>query len=364
MFKSVVMYNHNKTVRKYSNEIGLIDCIRNYDLFKEYLIKNPIRVRRFTFEEKKSYAESITYGHYDSIAKYSGLSRTQIKYFPIIEHGVDFWETVNPFFFPRACQGPYNKTIWKKSKSGIPLYQIGPLVSYADCIYSEEEIIHLKEKLGKTLVVVPAHTYEFSKNEYDTRSFVNQIMNRYKKEYDSIIIMAYWADVKYPLFDMFKHEGAILMSSGFRSDINFISRQKTILMLADTVVGNQIGTFIGYAYELGKKVEILQSDIKLELTDSTIAPDEAERYLRNTNELLKAFDTEEPDPVLQNKLCEKFWGHNIKRKPEFFCDLYEINKLIIKKSKGNLNKIPNVVESVLQSDLLNDRQKIILKESL
>lgn len=359
-----IMWFYNYKVYKTIGTFSCIDSISDFGDFKSALVKSGIlsHSSKTLYSVKRAYGESLLYGHLSCIAEFAHFQKNQLIFFPIMEHGVTFWEVVRTAGFSRVCQGRYLMENWQMKYPGVPLFSIGPYIHYANTYYDEIKSSALKKKLGKVLLVVPAHTHEMATQNYNMRSFVDNIM-RLGMNYDTVMILAYWADVQYALYDYFAAAGAIVVSAGFRGDPLFISRLKTILSLADTVVGNDIGTFIGYAYYLGKQVILLPDDIKYSFSDIKLSEKERAVYQTNYQQFYRAF-SEDPDPSLQRRLCKRFWGVGLEKTVEQLQDILLLNRDILIRSKGSAKQIPNVVSAYMLSSKTSKRAYTLLRDSL
>ena len=363
-FRRIAFFQRNRALIKFIEKCKNIDSIKNFNDFRNTLYRFGI----FT-ESSQNFlsilcanSESLLYGHLSSIEHFAEIKKRDLKYFPIMEHGVTFWEIVNASGFPRVCQGDYLRENWKRKYPGVPLFCVGPYIHYADYYYSLEKRTALKKELGKTLLIVPAHTHEMASQDYDMQGFVDSIM-RAKSSYQTVMVLAYWADLKYPLYDCFINAGAKVVSAGFRGDPYFISRLKTILSLADIVVGNDIGTFIGYAHYLKKPVRLLPNTIEYTFRDLTLSQVNREVYQENSKQLYHAF-SDSGDPNMQNALCEKFWGIGHEKTKEELNQILNINKHILKYARGNISKIPDAALRYLNSNEISKSEYLLLKNAI
>ena len=214
-------------------------------------------------------ADSKMYGHIEAIYKYAGMT-TSINYiaFSKVEHGT-FVPTngMNKELINLHCNillmGSYKSELVHKINPLKPVFTVGPYIYYAEPIYSDDLILKMKSKYGKTLLVFPSHSYEGCGTEQNDIAFVNYVMNVVAKSYDTVIVSVYWNDIEDNVFKLFEDAGAILVSSGFRGDPNFIRRLKTLFLLADGVCGDSFGTHIGYSLFMKKKFSYFDANIQM-----------------------------------------------------------------------------------------------------
>jgi hypothetical protein len=300
------------------------------------------------FSEKRSiYAkccvgnESLHYGHINSLYEYAGLDTTKPIALPKIEHGVNFSESeftpeVVDFYPNYLFQGDYKKEKIHRINPLKPVFCVGPYIHYATSYYDDEKINDIKRLFGKTLLVFPSHTYESSHHQYDTKRFVDSVVNTYAKDFSTILVCAYWLNINSPLYALFKESGARIVSAGARFDTNFIRRLKTIITLSDKVIGNDIGTHIGYCMYLGKDFTLIPTQITKD-DNSTMSLSEKYAYNRNYTLLSNAFFGNGREP--RKGLYERFWGGERQLKsPEEMRSLILLANKILEYSHGNISR--------------------------
>ncbi len=345
--------------------LSKIDSISDFSLFKAAVKRLPIPSKGYLFSVKRAFGESLMYGHLRAVQKYAGFSGKESSRFPIMEHGVDFWEDCRKAPFSRVCQGAYLSERWFAQNPGSPLFTIGPYIYYASAYYDPEAFQACKNRYGKILLVVPAHTHEMATQAYNMKKFVSDIMEAYQKDYDTVMILAYWADLSYELYELFEAAGAKIVSAGFRGDPNFISRLKTILSLADKIVGNDLGTFLGYGVYLKKPVGLIKNDISYELLDVDLTTEEETIYQNTLKEFYRLFgEGQTPDPAKQEALCERFWGFHLTKSPDEIRAILNINRSILKMARGNAEKIKDAADRFLNSPAITELERGLLSDAL
>ena len=362
--RSIVMASYNNRLEKIISEFTKVDSIQDIDQFKEKIRVLKIPKSNNIYAIKKSYSEGLLYGHINALYKYAGLDKREFIYSPTIEHGIQFYGNLRNNYFPRIFQGEYLFQQWHMQKPGVPLFAVGPYIHYAENYYSEKKVESIKHKNGKTLLVFPFHSYEFAKIKYGESNFVKKIMHDIAREYSTVIVCAYWLDINSNLYKMFEAEGATLVSAGFRSDPNFISRLKTIINLADSVYSNAIGTFVGYALYLNKPVYLELDQIQQESEDLTITDKMEVRMQRCNYEFGKLFSPKY-DKSLKEQLefCNLYWGFDCIKSPDELKQILVLNKKLLIKSRGFDYKIPNSCDILLKSKLLNNEEIKILDKA-
>lgn len=254
-----VLYHLDAESRQYEKltaSISEIDSIadfqsfqRDMKLFKQKSITMP-RVIRYG-------GEADEYGYFNQLLKYAKRDKDRLVYIPMFEHGIRFGETPWPYVhnsISYACQGSgrideiHTVDPWK------PVFVLGPYIHYVTGYYSPERIKKQKEKLGKTLLVFPSHTWELDSTSGEGNRTFDIVYKKYAKQFGTIMVCCYWNDLEAPVVEAFRSIGAMLVSAGFRGDQNFARRLRTIIELADAVVVDDLGTNMGFCRYLNKPV--------------------------------------------------------------------------------------------------------------
>lgn len=382
------IYRHDKIVllanrsanNRYLREltqIATIDPIFDYDNFKNAVI-----------ELKSSKAEwigfrllggdSLLYGHLRTLAQYSNQDYNEKMrlLFPYIEHGISWLNFNKPiddqkYVHCMISQGSYRHDSIRASRN-IPHYIIGPFIHYANPSLDSSNFNKVKKKLGKTLLVFPVHTYESSTASYERKRYVEAVMNQFEKDYDSILVSAYWNDVDDEIFDLFAKHGAIIVSSGLREDYNFISRLKTLLLLSDTIIGNGLGTQIGYCYYLNKNFVLFEGNEQATIRepDSFLLNGKSQTALLSSvlSEFREAFPVTS-NPHEQNnkqlKLFKQYWGGSEKIKtPEEIKLLFEISQDMFEITNGAISNSDAAYKACLSSYLSSNRHEDKVKYTI
>lgn len=289
--------------------------------------------------------ENECYGHYPAIQDYCGYYSCPSGV--IMEHGVNFSvslpskvnlnETFALFF-----QSNYKNAKIHKIDPMKLTFCIGPYIHYATPLYKDNEMRKLKEKLGKTVLVYLSHsTYkERVMRNYDT---YREYAERYSGEFDTILFCIYWRDVDKEMYDTIRAiPNAEIVSAGFLYDPSFIRRTKSLMQMADLVVVDEIGTSVGYALYMNKKVEFIKSKDSriLAQTDS-----QTNAYLDNQKRVEVALRKGDSGKI--KEIYEEFWGGRyIKTQEEMRIILEGIDE-IRTRSKGKKNLFSESVESTI-----------------
>lgn len=332
----------NIEVEKKIKEFSSIDSIQSIEALKE-----KVKV----FENiKEMYgkncigSESLLYGHIHALYDYAKTSLMKPIALPRMEHGVNFSESIfseeDIKSYPnRIFQGAYKKKMIHAVNPLTPIFCIGPYIHYATNYFQEDQLSRMKEIYGKTLLVFPTHSYESSSMEYDMKSFVDNVMDIAEKQYETVLVSAYWLNLNSRIYAMFESRGAKIVSAGARFDPNFLRRLKTIISLADDVVGNDIGTHIGYCLYLQKPFKKLESRI-LKKDSYVISSGDMKHLNKNEKLFTETFSGESKFMrKQQDHLYEKFWGGQKQIKtPEQIKNLISLAQKQLYYSRGNISQ--------------------------
>lgn len=181
-------------------------------------------------------------------------------------HLLKFYENIITF-------SEYRKK-YIENKTDKNIITIGPYIKYTDSLYTNKEINSKKTLLGKTLVVFPSHSIDSIYAKYNIERFIKYI-DSFKDEFnfDKIIICLYWKDIALNMDKQYINAGFSIVTAGHIYDAYFLSRLKTILLLADAILTNAVGTHVGYAVTLDIPVKIWSED---KVSYSSISGNETE----------------------------------------------------------------------------------------
>lgn len=194
----------------------------------------------------------------------------------MIEHGVYFGRKV----IEEEClyqeistiytYSPYREEVLREhfgknlKKKIVP---IGPYIIYAHHMLHEADLIKLKRKWGRTLLVFPSHSSPEGEQSFDYQTWFDAIKAK-SKDYDTVIISLFWLDIYNGNYKHYLKKGFIIVCCGNRFDPHFLSRQKDLISIADMTMSNDIGTHIGYCIALGKPHYIYRQEIKWSISKS------------------------------------------------------------------------------------------------
>lgn len=262
-----------------------------------------------------------------SIRQYIGSSQSHIDV--LAEHGYFLGSYVQEL--EKVCYAGKILTFGEVRKHHIQaavkdkeVCLIGPYIHYAPDYYDEERFAEEKKKLGKTLLVFFSHSGTGERVGFDLEELIEKI-NSVRKDFQTVVISLFWSDIDPEIEKRLKEEGYLIFSSGHRYDYYFLSRQKTMIRLADVTMSNFCGTHLAYCSYLNKPHWIVKQTISYTALNAkgaaNVAIDEMQAkdpaYQREEEELYRAFA--HYSPVFtgeQRKVCDKYFGLSYVRTPE------------------------------------------------
>lgn len=209
-------------------------------------------LENYTFQ---IYTGNNTYGILKTLENYSyyrGISKVAIEHGFYTRDYVYFQELEYKKLITFSQQ---RVEIISKYRKDIAV-AIGPYIHYAQNYYNNFELEKIKKNLGRTLLVFPNHSVECL--NIQRTSYLEKKIEDIKKEFDSILICLYYADIQKGLHKYYENRGYTIVCAGHRYDINFLSRLKSIILLSDYTISNSFGTHTIYCTQLAKPHTIFE----------------------------------------------------------------------------------------------------------
>lgn len=302
-------YNRFFLIKNKKSFLSMIQARSKLSIFEvEELIK-PLPF--CPFEKIK---DSNYYGYVYSIKKFINQTDAKIN----IEHGLYLDKEVSYFSdyktFDTICTlSDYRVQVLKEHNVKKRLLAIGPYIHYAEGLLSEVQLKKIKEPMGKVLLYMPSHSTNFDNG---TSPFFREEVDHVstfqaKHGFDTVIVCLYYRDFQYrDCVEYYKSKGFLLTTAGHQLDLNFVSRLKSIIELADYTMSNQIGTNTGFCVYLHKP-HIIINDY-----DGKYNKSRSGYYARR--EIADAFlSFHESITEEQIRVVNKYWGGDeIKTKEE------------------------------------------------
>jgi len=184
-----------------------------------------------------------------------------------IEHGIyasyTYWDCDTNCKFPGILtMGEIRRPILEKICPQKQIHTIGPYINYVKRLLNDADMKKEKKKLGKNLLVFPAHSTHHIEQEFDNEKFCEKI-TELSKDFDSVTICLYWKDILLKGASDYLDLGFNCVCAGHIYDPMFLPRLKSIIELSDQVVSNITGTHLGYSLFLGKPVHLFKTPMKI-----------------------------------------------------------------------------------------------------
>lgn len=319
--------------------------------------------------------EGHHYGNLKSLLEYANIKdEFNLIYSPFVSHmDCDYnFNAVHSSLTAVVFSGDFCKKKIHEYYPYNPVFTVGPYIHYAKGVYTADEIKSVKEKNGKTLLVYLPHSLEYVSRDYKKEDFIDEVLKLYRDEYNTFILCVYWADILDHVCDYAETKGFKIVSNGFRFDQRFNSRQKSLLELADAVVGGDVGTHIGFAIHMNLPVGRVGISDNMTLWDKEFSSNIEKRLIQNEvrtkyfDDFYKIFDSNIRSDSVQKQWIDPYQGFANIRTPEYIKGIFEICKDIWLECNGAYKYYPESVFKLLNKyDENNDWDKyFILKESL
>lgn len=195
------------------------------------------------------------YGHDVVLKRAAGLPLVGRPLPFMLEHGVNFSEEASfedplPWVRTYVCMGPRRAERLRR-RFHVHGVAVGPYVSYAQSVMTPQRQERLKRTLGKTLLVIPAHSVVNVERRWSSDDLIRLVTSHCRSHgFESVIWQGFWKD-EVP-------EGLppdwILACNGHYSNPWFLDCQRTLLELADGMLAFTLGSHIGYGLALGKPI--------------------------------------------------------------------------------------------------------------
>jgi len=361
---SMLFQDRVMRIKEYQRKFQQDDYLKDIRNLKEFVkdIKRDKEIsasRNTVFENLNMYG--IWKSMFGNVLDYKDLAS------PAIEHGLVLHDTITSDLTKTArmaCAtlGEFRKEIIQK-KMDIPVFCMGSYIYYADSFYDEKELAETKKQMGKTLLVFPAHSAEESNIRNDSKRFLD-VVKEYAKEFDTVLINVYWWNLCDPMIEIFENEGYRIITCGFRDDINFLKRQKDYFELADLVIGDGVGTHIGYALSCNVPYVHINVNTIFEASSNIVDGMEMDFLQKHTKYIAHAFENNE-SIYEKEKICNYYWGNNEYKTKEEIKDILEICNDLTKYSGGFTHLRYKTADTLLNKYVEEDiRKYILLKNAL
>lgn len=327
LFKEILDFSN---IERWNREVNY-DYIYIYenDTMKKCKVHTTRKVVKDDFFENNFYNHGNVLKDYCGYRKKSSLS---------IEHAM-FWgnkvpdSELNDLHHAILTFGDYRYECIRKV-TNKEVIKIGPYINYTENLYPDVFMNTIKNKLGKTMLVFPAHSTWGIDTDYNIIKFIEYIKEFAKRnDFKSVLICMYSRDVERELNKLYENEGFIVATCGNRYDLNFMSKLKTIINLSDHVLSNTLGTYIGYSVFLNKTLTLYKQDIKEsgELIGKIQKDEQWLKYNKildsQKEEFFEVFkEYESSISESQYNLCSLYWGFDYIKTKEEMSEIFKTYK--------------------------------------
>ncbi len=235
-----------------------------------------------------------------------------------IEHGVYFGNCVNEAELDKSglpCLltfGP-SRIEHIAEVSDVPAIPVGPYIAYASDYLPIDEMNALKEELGRVLLVFLSHSVDRVRIIFETSDLINEIERvAAANKIDTVLVCLYYRDILNGAAETYEQQGFTVVTAGYREDVLFLSRLRTLISLSDLTMSNSVGTHVGYCAFLGRPHYVYRQNQHYTAVAATDAVEFDNPYMRLAErekaEVARAFDSFNKELRSIENVCDRFWG--------------------------------------------------------
>lgn len=208
-----------------------------------------------------------------------------------IEHGLFFGDYVQrdlnylPNIENIVTFGNYREEILRNRFPKKNIIAVGSYLDYFESIHDLNSFNKLKEKLGSTVLVFPAHSISGMKRMYDESELINSIRDNYRN-IDTIIVCLYYVDFGGARKMEFENLDCLVTTCGHKFDNQFLNRMRCLIDLSDYTVSNKMGTHVGYCIGMNKPHQFIASSYFKELALDSKGQEEIRSLHKSNNDAI------------------------------------------------------------------------------
>ncbi|MDR3048075.1 MAG: hypothetical protein LBU51_10810 [Bacteroidales bacterium] len=297
--KSFIIYKY------YANKL------KDVDYFDYKKLVNP------KFNTPNHFTSVCLYGNYKAIAK---LKKSRFHFLTeYLEHGASLSQNPEEVTLFGYIDRPFIKKVYtfanarkavieeylRKHQLKREVFAVGPYIQGVDFFKTKEQLLELKQKYGRILLVFPSHSIENLQADFNADNLVEEIL-RIKDDFDSVFVCMYWKDaLDETKCSFYEKYGFKIVTAGHRSDPHFLNRFKDLIFLSTHTMSNNWGTHIGYSICLNKPHYLYHQEIKYKTKDSQEQC--VSNNIKNMFNVVFGKYTKNITPE-QIELVEKYWG--------------------------------------------------------
>lgn len=298
--------------------------------------------------------ESDEYGNMSALLDYAGITDQEAADFPKVSHHI--WPVsglMGTYEYRTAVifAGMHYKKCINERFGWLPVFSVGPYVHYAKSFYTEDEIKAVKEKYGRIITAFLPHSIEYVERDYDAEKFIDDVIEKYGSQADSLWLCVYWTDINKPVIQYARDKGMHIVSAGIRPDTCFIRRLKSIMEVSYATVVSEYGTNVTYSIYLGKPVGLLKSNVSIKndsLKYQKLTPLDLEIFYGSAYDK----DIQQFKNLVNEKLVitpeqiayfDEMAGFSQVKTPAEIRQIYEISRDLWQTAEYNVQKYPMAV---------------------
>lgn len=314
-----------------------VDCITDSSPIREFR-RTVEQNNQIWFTTNANISNSLIYGNWHGM--FGDIPNIPLYKTPAVEHGLIFSNqlftdvkyTARPTI---ATFSDYRHNVIK-GFTKRPIFRVGPYIHYADPYFDGTKHEQTKTTWGKTLLVFPSHGTDKALISFSQSQYLKKIKNL-ANDFNTVVVNVFWWNINDPIVDAFRAEGYKIATAGIRDDIKFLSRLKSLINLADLIVGDGIGTHVGYILHLNKPYRIVSVNSKKDYSDNeeTLLPNVVRSDLLTIQELLAHDDA---DLEYIKNICEPYWGFSHIKSRKELTSIVEISQDISDLSACKIRK--------------------------
>lgn len=243
-----ILYNTAYKIRNRKSFFRIQEQRKDVSLFDYKKLSEPIPFYPLEFVKDSNF-----YGQNFCIKKYTGLQHIDVS----IEHGLYYGDYIPYSSYCKTIKKILTFSITRKEvlgKLNKPVIAIGPYIHYATPLLEEKKVCAIREKFGRILLFFPTHSTKEGGNAYDANANIEKLKAfAREKNFNTVFVCMYYYDILHSdIAISYEHAGFKIITAGHQLDLNFLSRLKSIIGLADYTVSNCVGTHIGYCLYMKK----------------------------------------------------------------------------------------------------------------
>ena len=281
----------------------------------------------YSFEDIKSISsdndEPNYYGSFWVLQRYAGFSLMNLPPRDFsVQHGI-IYEMMEWMYNKRDLRNfvwsDKVADMFREQMGAVRVYAVGAPFLYAESILSETEIANERKRLGRNLLAFPMHSTHYIKKEYDPSPFLKTLESQ-KSRFDTVRVCLYWKDIQNGMTSIYRNAGFECVCCGHMFDQYFLSRQKSLLEIADATISNAVGSHIGYSISMGKPHCLKLDEFELHDLEGNEGAEEMALIKRskNYNDIVEAFKDNESYVIFesQRRIVDEYWGTSCKMPKE------------------------------------------------